>query len=422
MTPTPSPPISTEWTQYHRDAGRSGLGPAEPAITTPKEAWRAAVDGDVYASPLIVAGHVIVATENNSVYSLDLFTGATVWKAHLGDPVDASSLPCGNIAPVTGITGTPAADLSSGLLYVVAYLRTHHHMLFALKLVDGSVAWQQEIDPSSSTPLVQQFRGALTIANGSVYVPVGGLFGDCGAYHGYVVRVPLGGGQGNSFQVSSAKGASVWSAQGVSIASDGSVYFTTGNAFGSGLNNSNAVLQLTPDLSSVKSYFAPSNWAALNATDTDLGSVGPTLLADGHVLAIGKSGEAYLLRGGALGGIGGQITSSRVCSGAWGGTAVMDTTVFVPCSDGLYALSVGSTIGVLWHADNISLGSPIVSAGAVWAISPDSGTLYALSPADGHALFSTGLGGAMHFSTPAATDGFVVVPAGRKVVAFSVVG
>jgi len=150
--------------------------------------------------------------------------------------------------------------------------------------------------------------------------------------------------------------------------------------------------------------------------------VGATLLADGRVLSIGKEGVAYLLRGGALGGVGGEITSRHVCSGAWGGTATLDSTVFVPCVDGLYALSVGSTINVLWHDRNPVLGTPIVAAGAVWAIEADSGMLYALDPSNGHELFSTGLGAAMHFSTPAATDGFVVVPAGQKVVALSVVG
>ena len=381
-----------------------------------------AVDGDVYASPLVVAGHVIVATENNTVYSLDLFTGSVVWKVHLGDPVDARSLPCGDIAPVSGITATPAADIGSGKLYVVAYLSGHHHMLFALSLVDGSVSFQQVVDPQGSNPSAQQFRGALAIGSGFVYVPVGGLYGDCGQYHGYVVAVPLGGGQARAFKVSDSRGSSVWSPQGVTVAPDGSLYLVTGNALGPAGPYSNSVLQLAPDLSAVRSYFTPSNWAALNAGDVDLGSVGATLLPDGKVFSIGKEGVAYLLHGGALGGIGGQITSRRVCSGAWGGTAVLDTTVFVPCSDGLYALSVGSTIGVLWRHANAVLASPIVSAGAVWAIEPNSGTLYALSPSDGHQLFSAALGSAMHFSTPAATDGFVVVPAGQKVVAFSVVG
>jgi outer membrane protein assembly factor BamB len=423
LTPRASPPISSEWTEYHRDAGRSGAGPAEPALSSPKVAWTISVDGQVYASPLIVAGHVIVATENNTVYSLDLFTGASVWQKHLGDPVVASSLPCGNIGPVTGITGTPAADPSIGRLYVVAFLRPGHHVLFALSLTDGSVLFQQDIDPVDSNPAVQQERGALAIGSGFVYVPLGGLFGDCGAYHGYVVGVPEGSGQGVAHLVSNSRGVGIWSAQGVTLSADGSVYAVTGNATsGSSSSYSNSVLQLSPDLQTLRSYFTPSNWAALDAGDIDLGSVGATLLPNGFVLAIGKEGVAYLLRASSLGGIGGQVTSSRVCSGAWGGTAVSGSTVFVPCLDGLYALSVTPTsIGVAWHADRPVLGSPIVTAGAVWAIDPASATLYALDLATGGVLFSTPLGSAEHFSTPAATDGFVVAPAGKKVVAVAVV-
>ncbi|TME65960.1 MAG: hypothetical protein E6I50_10930 [Chloroflexi bacterium] len=412
-------------TEYHGGPGRAGLGPAEPAVSAPRVAWSAAVDGDVYASPLVVAGHVIVATENNTVYSLDVFTGSVVWKTHLGDPVDASSLPCGDIGPVTGITATPAADVSSGRLYVVAYLRTHHHMLFALSLVDGSVSWQQDADPQGSNPVVQQFRGALAIGGGSVYIPVGGLYGDCGSYGGYVVAMPLAGGQGRAYRVPSTRGASIWSPQGVTLAADGSVYAVTGNAFGgSSLGHSNSVLQLSPDVSSVKSYFAPSNWVSLDASDTDLGSVGAAVLSSGLVVAVGKEGVAYVLRAGALGGVGGQLASRHVCAGAWGGTAWVGTTVFVPCADGLFALSVSSSsIDVAWHTQHPVLGSPIVSAGAVWAIEPGSGTLFAFRPSDGFALYSVGLGGSpMHFSTPAATDGFVIAPAGQKVVAVSVIG
>ena len=422
-TPTPSPPISAEWTEYHRDAGRSGVGPAEPALNAPHVAWNANVDSAVYASPLIVSGHVIVATENNTLYSLDIFTGQVIWTKHLGEPVDARSLPCGNIGPVTGITGTPAIDPTTGRLYVVAFLRGYHHLLYALSPVDGSVLWQQDIDPSGSNPMVQQQRGGLSIGSGNVYVPLGGLFGDCGAYNGYVVALPLGGGQGRAYKVPSARGGSIWAPQGATFAPDGSLYVVTGNSFGSGFGYSDSVLQLTPDLQTVKSYFAPSNWAALNAGDTDLGSTGAALLpAMGRVVVIGKEGVAYLLAAGALGGIGGQLASRRVCSGAWGGTAWRESTVFVPCADGLYALSVTPTsISVAWRAARPQLGSPIVSAGAVWAVEPSSGTLYALDPGSGQVLFSTGVGVAEHFSTPAATDGFVVVPAGQKVVAVSVV-
>jgi outer membrane protein assembly factor BamB len=387
--------------------------------------WTANLDGDVYASPLIVAGHVLAATENNTVYSLDLFTGSVVWKIHLGDPVEASSLPCGNIGPVTGITGTPAVDLATGRLYVVAFLRTRHHMLYTLSLVDGSVIAQQDVDPTGSNPAVHQERGALALGANYVYVPFGGLYGDCGAYHGYVQAVPLAGGGILSYRVPTAREAGIWSPQGATIAPDGSVYVVTGNGDSrSAFDFSNSVIQLSPDVQSVRSYFAPSNWASLNASDTDLGSVGATVIPSlGVVVAIGKQGVAYLLRAGSLGGVGGQVASRQVCSGSWGGTAWSGSRVYVPCGDGLYALSVSATsIDIAWHAGHPVLGSPIIAAGAVWAIEPDTGALYALDPATGAVQNTIVLGSAQHFSTPAATEGFVVAPAGKNVVAVSTAG
>ena len=394
-------------------------------LSTPSVTWMAHLDGDVYASPLIVAGHVLAATENNTVYSLDLFTGSVVWQIHLGDPVDASSLPCGNIGPVTGITGTPAVDLATGRLYVVAFLRTRHHMLYTLSLVDGSVIAQQDVDPTGSNPAVHQERGALALGANYVYVPFGGLYGDCGAYHGYVQAVPLAGGGILSYKVPTAREAGIWSPQGATIAPDGSVYVVSGNGDSrSAFDFSNSVIQLSPDVQSVRSYFAPSNWASLNASDTDLGSVGATVIPSlGVVVAIGKQGVAYLLKAGSLGGVGGQVASRQVCSGAWGGTAWSTSRVYVPCADGLYALSVSATsIDIAWHTGHPVLGSPIIAAGAVWAIEPDTGALYALDPATGAVLNTIALGSAQHFSTPAATEGFVVAPAGKNVIAVSTAG
>jgi len=395
-----------------------------PAIGIPHQAWRAAVDGDVYASPLIVAGHVLVATENNTVYSLDLFSGAVVWNRHLGDPVDASTLPCGDIGPVTGITGTPAADVVSRRLYVVAFLRGFHHVLFTLSLTDGSLVGQQNVDPPESDPSVQQERGALALWSGRVYVPLGGLYGDCGHYHGYVAAVPVAGGAHLMWWTPVTGGAGIWSPAGPTVDSTGAVYVVTGN--GSATQTfaySNSVIQLSPDLQ-LRSYFAPSNWRSLDASDTDLGSVGATLLPSlGVVLAIGKEGVAYLLRADQLGGVGGQIASRSVCAGAWGGTASSGPMVWVPCSDGLVALSVTqTTISIAWKASSPRLGSPIVAAGAVWAIEPETGHLYALDMTSGAVLYTANLGRARHFSTPAATEGFVVAPAGAEVAAYSVAG
>jgi hypothetical protein len=48
--------------------------------------------------------------------------------------------------------------------------------------------------------------------------------------------------------------------------------------------------------------------------------------------------------------------------------------------------------------------------------------LYALDPLSGAVMYSIGLGSAQHFSTPAATEGFVIAPAGNNVVAISTTG
>jgi len=191
--------------EYHGDAARAGQGPRSPALGNPAVAWSFAVDATVYASPLIYHGRVIVATENNTVYSINLSDGSVFWRAHLGTPVNAHSLPCGNIAPVTGITGTPAIDPGSGRIYVVAFVSGLHHVLFTLDAIDGSVLDQKVIDPPGSSPSVEQQRGAVALGSGYVYVALGGLYGDCGQYHGYVIGVPLAGGPVAIYRTTSAR-------------------------------------------------------------------------------------------------------------------------------------------------------------------------------------------------------------------------
>lgn len=419
---SPSPGLGFDWPEYHQNPARTGVGPGTPGLVSPRAAWRADFDGDVYASPLIVSGHVLLATENNSVYSVDLFSGSVVWMRHLGDPVAASTLPCGDIGPVTGITGTPAVDVAAGRLYVVAFLHGYRHVLFTLSLVDGSVIAQQTVDPPGSVPNVQQERGALAIGSGRVYIPLGGLYGDCGNYHGYVVAVPMFGGSMFVYRTPVARAAGIWNPAGPVVAVTGFVYVVTGNGSSTRtFGYSNSVIELTPDMQ-VHSFFAPSNWQSLDASDTDLGSVGATLMQRlGVVVAIGKEGVAYLLKADQLGGVGGQIASRAVCAGAWGGTAWLGSMVWVPCSDGLVALSVTPTsISVAWRAAPHT-ASPIIAAGAVWAIDADAGLLYAMDISSGAVLYKASLGAAArHFSTPAASEGFIVAPAGTHVVAYSV--
>ena len=98
--------------------GRRHLGRhlhlANPAWTSP------VLDGQVYGEPLEATGRVFVATENDTMYALAANTGAVLWSTHVGTPVPSGDLPCGDISPTVGITGTPVVDVARGEIFAVA--------------------------------------------------------------------------------------------------------------------------------------------------------------------------------------------------------------------------------------------------------------------------------------------------------------
>jgi len=413
---------SDAWPTYNRDTARSGVDAAEPKLGALRRTWAARVDGDVYGQPLVVRGRVFVATENDSVYALDAGTGRTAWRAHLGSPVNGSDLPCGDIDP-SGITGTPAIDTRTGTLFAVAFLAApRHHELYALDIRTGRTRWHRRIDAPGADPSVHQQRPALALTGGRVYVAFGGLFGDCGDYHGTVVgvREDTGGGL-VVYRVPSSREGGIWAPPGPSVTSSGDLLVATGNSEASAtFDYGDAVVRLSPALK-VVDFFADAGWVALNAADVDLGSTSPLPLRDGLVFQIGKAGVGYLLHADHLGGVGGQAFLGPVCAGgAYGGSAYAAPVVYVPCRDGLTAVRVsGATFTVAWKSSTSNPGPPIVAGGAVWTIALDTGVLQALDPASGALRTSANVGTTAHFASPSTGGGRIFVPAGRTVVAFT---
>jgi PQQ-like domain len=411
-----------DWTTYHRDNSRAGAQPMAN-VTSLRPAWTGptSLDGQVYAEPLVCGGTVYVATEEDSIYAIHASDGAVLWRTHLGAPMLGSSLPCGDISP-SGITGTPVIDAASGTLYAVAFVSPGEHFLFGLDVANGSVRSQVAVDPNGSDPLVQQQRGALTVANGRVYVVFGGLYGDCGSYHGWVVGVPLAPGGGLlAYEVPTQREGAVWGAAGTAVGANGELYVATGNgASSSTFDHGDSVIELSPTLQEL-GYFAPSNWAQLNRDDTDLGSVAPTMLPDGDLFQIGKAGVGYLLSGTRLGGIGGEIANLSVCGGAYGGTARLGMTVIVPCTDGLVEVVAGSAgLSLGWRSSSFDAGSPIVTGNVVWAVDESDARLLGFSSTTGQLLFTSPLGSVDHFITPAAAPGALFVAGGTQLFGFAV--
>ncbi|HEV7462064.1 MAG TPA: PQQ-binding-like beta-propeller repeat protein [Solirubrobacteraceae bacterium] len=408
------------WPTYHRDLARTGNDPTAPRVTRVRRAWSASVDGDVYAEPLVAAGRVVAATENDSLYAFDAVSGRRLWRTHLGSPVDGSSLPCGNINP-SGITSTPAIDTKRRLVYAVAFIAPARHELAAVDLSSGRVRWRRAIDPPAD-PTVHQQRGALALANGRVYVPYGGLFGDCGNYHGWVVSVPTpgpGGAQAN-FMVPTHREGAIWAPSGPSVDNRGRLFVSTGNGDStSSFDFGNTVIRLSPSLQR-QSYFAPTNTASLNGSDTDLGSVGPLVLPGSRVFAIGKEGIAYLLDANNLGGIGHPLASRQICDSAYGGLAYAGGRVYVPCTNGVVAVGVGArSLSVAWRGPGFRAGPPIVAGGLVWTVDLDGGQLTGLTTGSGRVAFRAGVGSPAQFSTPSESGGRLYVSGGKRVLAFT---
>ncbi len=410
-----------DWPVYHRTADRHGVDTNSPRLGTLKGAWGDLLDGPMVASPVVAGDVVIAATENDTVYGISATTGCVAWSSHLGDAVDATRQRCSPF-PKIGITATPAIDVKNALVYVVAYVQPAIHRVFVLDLATGATKYQRDIDPPGSDPPTQLTRSALALANGRVYAAFGGRAGDCGNYRGFVVGLaPDLSGEPDVYSVQSKRQGGIWTPSGVIVLGNGDLLVATGNGESTtSYDGGNSVVRLSPTLSQLD-FFAPSNWADLNAKDFDLGSVGPTTIDGGRVFQVGKEGTGYLLDANHLGGIGGQLKSASLqgCY-AIGGTAYQAPYVFVPCDHGMKAVDVGGgTIRVAWKTLDIRSGSPIVAGGIIWNIDFEGGYLYGFSPRDGTVAVRSRIGVSAHFVSPSSSNGRLFVPAGKYLLAYS---
>ena len=154
--------LSVTATSYRYTIDGTGVNPNETVLTpanvlstakggTFAKQFTVAVDGQVLAEPLYLAGltltatpggsqnvasavptnqqntvHnvVFVATENDSVYAIDANTGQMLWQDAFINGTTITTVPSGDvnsgdISPEIGITGTPAVDPTTNFLYVV---------------------------------------------------------------------------------------------------------------------------------------------------------------------------------------------------------------------------------------------------------------------------------------------------------------
>ncbi len=421
----------TSWTVYHGDALSTGVSTALSSVNVSRRAWTSPnLSGQIYGEPLVYGSDVYVATENDVVYALSAKTGRVIWGRHLASAVPSTKLPCGDIAPLVGITGTPVIDPTRSEIFVVADELVKggpEHYLVGLSTTNGKVELRVRVDPPGSTPAALLQRTGLNLDNGNVVFAMGGNYGDCASYRGRVVSVGETGSPRRIFTVDNHPGDSqgaIWMGGAAPVVdAQGNVWVSTGNGSvnspGQTYDDSDGVLELSSTLR-LKQYFAPSDWTTNNGEDLDM-STAPILLADGQVVLVGKSRIAYLLRASHLGGIGNDEASlGGLCDqDVDGGAVVSGSTVYIPCLSGPVALSVGtSSLRLLWSS-GIGGGPPLLVGDTLWTIG-QSGILYGLNPSTGQAVKQVTVSQTYynHFPTPSVGDGLFLVPTSSGVVAF----
>jgi hypothetical protein len=255
-------------------------------------------------------------------------------------------VPGGTIESVhIGITGTPFIDITSRTIFFDAMVTpdnnaTYHHTVFALNLDTGAVKTGWPVDVSAKLAGfdsgAQNQRGALQFLNGILYVPYGGYDGDGGNYHGAVVGFPVSNPQAPVQWHTAAARGGIWGPG--ALPTDGTnIYPVTGNTSGTNgtWGGGEAVIRLTagPAFSgNTADYFTPTNWLALDNSDTDLGGASEVLVEmpgaqHPHLVAAGgKDGNLYILNRDNLGGVGGELLMVKVSNSEVKGAPATYTT------------------------------------------------------------------------------------------------
>ena len=210
-----SPARTGDYTVSH-DAARDGWDSREPTLSPATvtggnfgRIFATKVNGQVFGQPLVVGDSVLVATEDDYVYSINRDTGAVNWSRQLGTPYASSAENCSRptVQPYVGVTSAPVYDPGTGTLYVSGMITgapgddsrlraAPRSYLFALSAATGAVRWRAQVAgypvndrARAFNPAKELQRAGLLLLNGSVYLGFAGLCSAGPGYWGYVAGV-----------------------------------------------------------------------------------------------------------------------------------------------------------------------------------------------------------------------------------------
>jgi outer membrane protein assembly factor BamB len=457
-----------DWPQFNGDPQHSGnntletsLGASNVSTLTLKyhAALPAVSDGvPVFLDGVATAGGVkellFVMTKAGDLLALDARTGTSVWSAHYPNTVPIAN--CSGGVCIT--TSSPAIDPNRQ--YVYAYgLDGYVHKLQVGDGTEITTGGWPEL--STLKPSVEKQSSALAVATVAgtsyLYSAISAHGGDGGDNQGHLTTINLTTGaqtvfnmvcsdQAVHFVLSATPDctsvlAGTWARPGVIYdAGTGRIFASTGNGpFNAAANKwGDSIIALYPYGSGTGSKpldaYTPTNQAALESGDVDLGSTAPAIIpvppaSNVQHLAVqgGKDAKLRLINlanmsgtggAGSLGGEIGAIINVPQGGGVFSQPAVWinpsdsSTWVFVVNSSGSSGLrltidaSGNPSLTTQWQKTS-SGTSPLVANNVLYLAG--SNNLVALNPTTGVQLWNTALIGSIHWQSPVVACGSVYV-------------
>ena len=470
---------SYDWPQFDGNARHSGDDTGETTLSTAnvaqlKQLFQVTLPAVADGAPVVLTSVptgggaedlLFVNTKQGTLLALDAHTGATVWLVQHGNTGCTSpSGPC--------ITeSSPAVDPGRGFVYAYALDGSVHKHSVATGAEATGGGWPEV---ATAKPDVEKGSSALTVATARsgtsyLYVTHSGYIGDGGDYQGHLTAINLTTGAQSVFNSLCSNQAvhfvesgspdcateqsGIWARAGVTYDSDiDRIFAVTGNGTFAPSSESwgDSVLELNADGTGaagqpVDSY-TPTNFQALQNSDTDLGSTDLLVLPTPagfpfpHIGAqSGKDGILRLLNlddlsnqgsGPTPGRTGGELATVQLSAGvfaapvAWVNPADGSTWLFVTTfgSTSAYQLTASGASVALAAKWTLAQGgtSPLVANNVLYVAR--ASTIQALAAASGTSLWQGAIGG-IHWESPVVANGVLyIMDESAHLTAFSVPG
>jgi len=413
---------TTDWPLFGYDSARHNASP-DGRITSDTVSrlhrLRVELDGTVDSSPIFVGGRIVFTTTYGRTEAMSPANGKILWR--FTPPSYAS------MAGTSRITNSsPAASTDRRAVYA----SSPDGRIRKLRLSDGKVLWTTRL---TRDPTHEKLTASINVSRGRVIMTTGGYIGDAPPYQGHVVTLTEQSGRilhvWNSLcsdrkeiilpSSCSSSDSAIWSRNGAAVdPSNGQLLVATGNGPWNGRTDwGDSMLVLAPDASRLVRHWTPTDQAQLNATDGDLGTTSPGLLAGGYGVQGGKDAKIRLLELHSLPGVNTKLGGELQTVAAPGNTAIFGepaiwkgTWAFFATGGGTEAwLLRNGRLHTVWSNRNDGT-SPVVAGSLLYVAGQNAVRVYVAPSGRQVASLPTG---PVHWQSPIVAAGRVIIAEGN---------